>query len=246
MISWSIRAIRAGLQLGLYKKSLEERPEPAYGTVFCIQWLSQTCLSKLTSLLIRLVPFYNCISSIQQTIGSWWDFNFNASKNYLLKIQTPDFHPRDSGFLHITFSFMLSFIFLNVFNQGCLLKWGMPLFRLWEWYSGKSLPTLLLFSIMVEDKHNWAFCNKIVTILENSVCFSKLPVTAIFSPIKNHCPISFVLSFAFSRAAPLPYGASQARGPTGAIDASLHQSPSNMGSEVCLRPTPQLMAMLDP
>ena len=42
------------------------------------------------------------------------------------------------------------------------------------------------------------------------------------------------------------YGGSQARGPVGAVAAGLHHSHSNVGSEPRLRPTPQLMAMLDP
>ena len=55
----------------------------------------------------------------------------------------------------------------------------------------------------------------------------------------------FFFSF-FPRAAPTAYGSSQARGLNGAASASLHQSHSNQGSEPCLRPTPQLTAMLDP
>ena len=42
------------------------------------------------------------------------------------------------------------------------------------------------------------------------------------------------------------YGGSQPRGPLEAIAAGLHQSHSNLGSELCLRPIPQLMAMPDP
>ena len=42
------------------------------------------------------------------------------------------------------------------------------------------------------------------------------------------------------RAAPMAYGGSQARGPV------LHHSHTNVGSEPRLRPTPQLMATLDP
>ena len=47
---------------------------------------------------------------------------------------------------------------------------------------------------------------------------------------------------------PLPaaYGGSQARDPIGAAAASPHWSHSNTGSELHLRPIPQLMAMLDP
>ena len=49
-----------------------------------------------------------------------------------------------------------------------------------------------------------------------------------------------------ARAAPAAYGSSQARGLLGAVAAGLHHSHSNRGSEPCLRPTPQLRAMLDP
>jgi len=52
-----------------------------------------------------------------------------------------------------------------------------------------------------------------------------------------------LLSF---RAAPAAYGGSQARGLIGAVAAGLHHSHSNVGSELRLRPTPQLMATLDP
>ena len=49
----------------------------------------------------------------------------------------------------------------------------------------------------------------------------------------------------FPRAAPVAYGGSQARSLIGAVAASLCQSHSNVGSELRLRPTPQLTAMLD-
>ena len=52
--------------------------------------------------------------------------------------------------------------------------------------------------------------------------------------------------FAFSWAAPMAYGGSQARGLIGAVAAYLHQSHSKVGSELRLRPTPQFMSMPDP
>ena len=51
---------------------------------------------------------------------------------------------------------------------------------------------------------------------------------------------------AFSRAASTAYGGSQARGPIGAEAAGLSQSHSNMGSDLRLRPTPQLTATPGP
>ena len=52
--------------------------------------------------------------------------------------------------------------------------------------------------------------------------------------------------FAISWAASVADGGFQARGPIGAVAASLHQSLSNVGSKPSLQPTPQLTATLDP
>ena len=52
--------------------------------------------------------------------------------------------------------------------------------------------------------------------------------------------------FSISWAIPAAYEGSQARGPIGAVAASLRQSHSNAGSEPRLQPTPQLTATLDP
>ena len=55
-----------------------------------------------------------------------------------------------------------------------------------------------------------------------------------------------VVLFCFLRAIPTTYGGSQARDPIEAIATGLRQSHSNVRSEPCLRPTPQLTAMPDP
>ena len=56
--------------------------------------------------------------------------------------------------------------------------------------------------------------------------------------------------FLFFRAAPVAYGvlanAFQARGLIGATAADLYHSHGNTASELCLQPTPWLMATLDP
>ena len=52
--------------------------------------------------------------------------------------------------------------------------------------------------------------------------------------------------FLFFRATLTEYGGSQARGLIRAVAAGLRQSHSNARSELRLRPTPQLMATLDP
>ena len=52
--------------------------------------------------------------------------------------------------------------------------------------------------------------------------------------------------FCFFRATLVAHGGSQARGQIGAGVAGLHHSHSNVRSKLCLPPTPQLTAMLDP
>ena len=54
------------------------------------------------------------------------------------------------------------------------------------------------------------------------------------------------LFFCFFRATPVAYGGSRARGQIGAAPAGLHHSHSNLGSESCLPPAPQLTATRDP
>ena len=56
----------------------------------------------------------------------------------------------------------------------------------------------------------------------------------------------FFCLFAISWAAPATYGGSQARGLIRAVDASLHQSHSSVGSEPHLWVTPQFTATPDP
>ena len=58
----------------------------------------------------------------------------------------------------------------------------------------------------------------------------------------------FIILFYFLlfRASSMAYGGSQARGQLGATAAHPHHNYSNTESEPYLRPTPQLMAMLDP
>ena len=53
----------------------------------------------------------------------------------------------------------------------------------------------------------------------------------------------FFFFFVFSRATPAACGGSQARGLIGAVAAGLQHSLSNLGSEPCLQPTSQLVAM---
>ena len=52
----------------------------------------------------------------------------------------------------------------------------------------------------------------------------------------------FFFFFCFFWAMPMAYGSFHARGWIWAAAASLHHSQSNVGSESCLQPTPQIMA----
>ena len=54
----------------------------------------------------------------------------------------------------------------------------------------------------------------------------------------------YIFIFCLFGAAPMAYGGSQARDPSRAVATGL--SHSNAGSELCLQPTPQFMAMPDP
>ena len=76
----------------------------------------------------------------------------------------------------------------------------------------------------------------------------KMSCVSSSSPLEALC--LFVLSF-FFRAAPVAYEGSQARGPIGAVAASLHHSDRNAShrnarSELHLQPTPEFTATLDP
>ena len=65
------------------------------------------------------------------------------------------------------------------------------------------------------------------------------PAVSRFSEKRKTCFFFFLVFF-------FAYGGSQARGLIGAVAASLRQSHSNTGSELCLQPIPQLMATPDP
>ena len=73
----------------------------------------------------------------------------------------------------------------------------------------------------------------------------KLPVL-LYAAFFSFLSIFFWGGRVFFRAALTIYGSSQARGQIGAIATVLHHSHSKAGPEVCLRLTPQLMAMPDP
>ena len=62
----------------------------------------------------------------------------------------------------------------------------------------------------------------------------------------HRCLTATAFFFLVFRAVPEAYGGSQAMGRTGVTAASLRHSHNSTGSEACLRPTPQFMAMPDP
>ena len=82
------------------------------------------------------------------------------------------------------------------------------------------------------------FINAIVFFFPLCFKICYMTITLLFSLL--------FLAFCLFRATPAAYGGSQARGLIGAVASGLHQSHSNAGSVLRLRPTPQLTATLDP
>ena len=75
---------------------------------------------------------------------------------------------------------------------------------------------------------------------------SKYVFLSIFILCGHFIYFYFVFIYLLFRASSMAYGSSQARGWIGAAATGLHHSHSNAGSELHLRPTPQLPATLDP
>ena len=92
--------------------------------------------------------------------------------------------------------------------------------------------------IMVISWSNLFLKPSFMNLWNNIMTFSSELIMAI---LKGPCFVLFCL-FAFSRSAPAAYGGSQARCPFGAVAAGL----CHRHSSLCLWPTPQLRAMLDP
>ena len=80
------------------------------------------------------------------------------------------------------------------------------------------------------------------------ICYFKIFYYSWFTIFCQCLPYSNVtqLYIFFAGGTLVAYGAFQALGWNGAVAVSLHHSYSNAGSELSLRPIPQLMAMPDP
>ena len=83
-----------------------------------------------------------------------------------------------------------------------------------------------------------SWCNDVARSLTHDA-MREFPIISIF-----YFNLIVLFYFCLFRAAPAAYGSSQVRVWIGAEATGLHHSHSNMGSEPCLRPAPQLMAML--
>ena len=99
--------------------------------------------------------------------------------------------------------------------------------------------------------YNWKFIPLETPITYFTQAYPQpLSTTNLFSESMNsgfYFIYLFVCLFIFlSEAAHMAYGCSQAKGPIGAIAASLHHSHSNARSKLHLPPTPQLKARPDP
>ena len=76
-------------------------------------------------------------------------------------------------------------------------------------------------------------------VVFSSIAYPKFVITIIII-------IYIYFFFLLFKPAPEAYGSSRARGQIGVTATSLGHSHSNAGGEPHLRPTPQLMTMLDP
>ena len=81
-------------------------------------------------------------------------------------------------------------------------------------------------------------------LLYNHTHTQKKPKSSLL--VQSTWLINFFFFFCLFKAASVAYGDSQARGLIGAVAAALYHSHSNAGSQLHLRPTPQVTAMPDP
>ena len=94
--------------------------------------------------------------------------------------------------------------------------------------------------------------NSIFSFLKNAPFYAFCTILHSHQIVHKACNFStslltcVIFIFLLFRAELMAYGDSQARGRIGATAASLHHSHRNVGSQLCLWPTPQLTAMLDP
>ena len=122
-----------------------------------------------------------------------------------------------------------TFWLVLVFSQLCSQKW--LVFIIFTGFCGMYL---FPWNLLLRSTNSNTFSNYTIRLLK-----------ALLEPF-IWCFVLFCFClFAFSRAAPVAYGVSRARGLIGAVAASLHHSHSNVRSEPHLPPTPQLTAMPD-
>ena len=144
---------------------------------------------------------------------------FNA-----IQIRDPCYH---NSLLHFKICLFLLMFYNCLFVFFFVTKWVPSIQEIHVFYLRKvfwrnfksNFPLSFFFSI--------SFC---------SSCYSDLDLVI---------PDFFFFVFFFSRSPPAE-GGSQARHWSGATSAGLHYNHSNAKSGLCLWPTPQLMAMLDP
>ena len=112
--------------------------------------------------------------------------------------------------------------------------------------AGKKKNSLEYFKIVVPFLLSGSMRDFFSPVFTIGTCWVEL--RKVPGPSDDWVPLEFFFFclFAFSRSALAAYGGFQARGPIGAVAASLCQNHSNARSEPCLQPTPQLTAMPDP
>ena len=190
-------------------------------------------------------------------LRKWGNFTVINNIKYVATSIFPCIHPERKS--HDLLS-LISPFFYNLQN---LRPQDPNLLRVSSWFTPSGvrlfLPFLknvkisladLFFSFQLHElqvSHFAAHYNAYFLFIENCKTLMDSSGVSRLTTRNPHCFFGFCFFFFFClfRAAPAAYGSTQARGQIGVVAAGLPHSHSNLGSELRLRPTPQLTATLD-
>ena len=153
--------------------------------------------------------------------------------------------PKKSIILAFLFTYVVNFILILFFIWLCVNSNALHL-KLKVPFSISCLQVTSCLSFYSSRKilfllHFWkTILPDIVILIDKS--FS----SSIFKILAWHLPPLFFSAYIFFRAVPVTYGSSQVPGVKSKLQLRTMICHSNAGSKLCVQPTPQLMAMLDP
>ena len=126
----------------------------------------------------------------------------------------------------------------------------------WKIHSASHLRRLVLaVPCTWNDLISTSFSCQFLLACQNSAYISHqwwLSIRKSRSPLISHITLNFIIIYLFTLSfchfldCSVSYGGSQARSPIGAVASGLRHSHSNVGSELHLRPIPELTATPDP